>query len=222
MAQKFKNWIVCSPIDADYLKEQLPSDVAVSVISNGVDTEYFTPVTSSPEPDTLLVSGLFTKFVNIEAARYFVRDVFPLLRTARPELMLYLVGPASATVRKLAGPNVIVTGEVPDLRHYVARASVICVPVLTGAGTRNKILQAWSIGRPVVSTPQGLEGLAGKDERDLLVATTPQDFAEKILRLLTDAVLYQRLVANGQKIIISTYAMMVINQSLERLLKRSL
>lgn len=215
LAHTFKNWVVCSPVDADYLRNNLSSDILLSTIPNGVNVQYYAPTNTPSQSNILLISGLFTKFVNIEAAEYFVKDIFPLILEKRPDALLYLVGPAGTQVRKLSQKNIIVTGEVLDMRPYVTRATIVCVPVLTGTGTRNKILQAWSIGRPVVSTPEGAEGLVGTNGEELFIAKSPDEFAEKVLQLLFSGALRENMIRKSIARITSTYDMVVISKDLE-------
>jgi glycosyltransferase involved in cell wall biosynthesis len=213
LGRTYKRWVVCSPIDAAYLSSVLPRDAGVSVLPNMVNTDHYS--FSRTKQDALVVSsGLFTKFVNIEAANYFVREVWPTVISLRPETHLLLVGPAGRDVRALARPNIDVVGEVRDIREYVRRATVIAVPVLTGSGTRNKILQAWSMGRPVVTTYQGAEGLEGKDDVHYLLARDAKDFAQKILMILGDPSKAEALANAGRLLVEQKYSPSAIEEQL--------
>ncbi|MDD5109708.1 MAG: glycosyltransferase family 4 protein [Patescibacteria group bacterium] len=220
LLKRFPYWVVCSPLDAEYLKTMAPPEAKFWVIPNGVDTEYFRPITRVPETNTILFSGLMDKFVNVQAAIFLVKEILPHITRAVPNVVVYLVGPKpSVSVRRLASQNVKVIGVAPDLREYLARGQVVACPVQTGVGTRNKILQAWAVGRPVVTTTKGLEGLEGANERDVLCADTAMDFARQTVRLLQDAALRQRLAENGLALVRERYAMEIIIQRVNELLE---
>ncbi len=215
MLRRFRHWVVCSPLDADYLRRLAPPATRLLVIPNGVDTEEFHPASTPSEPHRLLFSGLMDKFVNTQAAEWLVTKILPLIANQIPDVQLFIVGPHPTTkVRRLAGPRVAVMGEVADLREQIAAARVIVCPMKTGVGTRNKILQAWAMGRPVVTTAKGLEGLEAEPEQHALVADDAESFARQTVRLLSDAELRQRLSANGLRLIHARYSLDAMGRTL--------
>jgi glycosyltransferase involved in cell wall biosynthesis len=113
---------------------------------------------------------------------------------------------------RLAG--VTVTGYVDDLRDYVNKATVVLCPVRVGAGTRNKILQAMAMRRPVVSTPLGAEGLEYEEGRDLLIASDAESFAVQTLRLLDDSQLAETLAENGRNLVQQHYSVNLLESML--------
>ena len=167
----------------------------------GVDTRAFPPAPPAvEEPGLILLVGFFGHAPNVDAARWFVGDVLPRVRVARPAAHVALVGrePPPA-VRALADPRVVeVTGFVPDLRPWLARAQVVVVPVREGGGVRGKVLEAWAAARPVVATERGVAGLAARDGENVLVADDVVTFAAHVARLLGDAELRRRLGAAGR------------------------
>jgi glycosyltransferase involved in cell wall biosynthesis len=130
----------------------------------------------------------------IEAVRYFVEDILPLIRERLPEVQFHIVGAKpTEQVTRLASPGVMVHGQVPDMRPYYRKASVVVVPLLRGGGTRLKILEAAASGKPVVSTSLGAEGLDLTPGQDLLVADSASEFADSVIRLVENRERRQQL-----------------------------
>ena len=136
----------------------------VAVIPNGVDLAEFSPGAMPEASPTLLFSGLMSYYPNQQGIRWFVNDVFPLVRRRVPRARLVIAGAAPPRwLQLLAGDHIEVTGYVPDIRPYIERASVVIAPLMIGGGTRVKILEAQAMARPVVSTSLGAEGLDLED-----------------------------------------------------------
>jgi glycosyltransferase involved in cell wall biosynthesis len=130
----------------------------------------------------------------------------PRIAERVPEVKLTIVGKDPVPeVRRLAGERVIVTGFVDDVRPYIDRASIFVCPMRKGAGIKNKLLQAWAMAKPVVSTSIALGGLYAKPGENILVADTPAEFSEAVIRLLKNSVLRQALGGAGLKIIRGHY-----------------
>ena len=120
----------------------------------------------------------------------------------RPKLVFYIVGgDPPEEVRQLAGPNVVVTGTVPDVRPYVYKAAVFVVPLRMGGGTRLKVLEGLSMKKAMVSTSLGCEGIDVVDGTHLLIADTPEAFANAVLRVLGDPALVDRLATAGRDLV---------------------
>ncbi len=144
------------------------------------------PQPERPEEDVIVFSGNFEYHPNVSAVRFFRERIWPDLRARSPGLRWRLVGRNPEGVRRcVAGdPRIELTGPVPDAVHALAAAKVVVAPLLSGSGTRFKILEAWAAGRAVVSTTLGAEGLAAADGEHLLVADTPAAFTGAVARLL--------------------------------------
>jgi glycosyltransferase involved in cell wall biosynthesis len=124
---------------------------------------------------------------NKGAVTRFTSQVLPLLLARRPNLQFTIVGRnPTEEIRALAGPNVTVTGDVPDVRPYLSRASLMIVPLLIGGGTRLKIVEAMGMRCPVVSSTIGAEGLGLTHDRELLLADDTESFAQAVLALIDD------------------------------------
>jgi sugar transferase (PEP-CTERM/EpsH1 system associated) len=163
----------------------------VTAVPNGVDLDYFSPRASESaerQPPTLVFSGVMDYRPNVDGVAWFVRSILPSIRTAVPDVRLFIVGNRpSKTVQRLASdPGVIVTGFVPDVREYVARG-VSIAPLRIARGIQNKVLEAMAMGRPIVATPQAFEGIDAEPGRDLMVAADEREFAARTIECLQDS-----------------------------------
>jgi polysaccharide biosynthesis protein PslH len=187
---------LCSDLDAS--RSGLGN---VVVVPNGYDPP--DPPAGRDEiadPPRLLLAGNFLYPPNADAARFLVTDILPLLKQSRPDVTVRLVGePNEAVARLDAPPDVSVAGRVETMEPELARADLVVVPVRYGSGTRVKIIEAAANRIPVVSTTLGAEGLGFESGRELLVADTPQDFADACVRLLADPELRRSLADEAEK-----------------------
>lgn len=211
--------VAVSDPDAALLRAMDPS-IRVTTVPNGVDTDYFRAVPDvAPEPGRIVFVGGFNWFPNLDAIRWFVDTTLPRIAAALPQARLTVVGrqPDTATTRLIAAnPRIELTGEVDDIRPIVSRASVFVVPLRIGGGTRLKILDALSMGRAVVSTTVGCEGLAVEPGRSILIADDPESLARETARVLADPVLRGRLGAEGRALVKRRYDWRVIARDLDR------
>jgi sugar transferase (PEP-CTERM/EpsH1 system associated) len=197
----------------------------VSVVPNGVDADgYRSSVDASLNGSSRLNNprivfiGRMDYHANVDAVQWFCRHVFPRVRRARPDVVLQIVGghPTGA-VRRLASPGAVeVTGFVPDVRPYLAEASAVVVPLRIGGGTRLKILEALAMGKAVISTALGAEGLEAVGGREVLIANSPEEFAHQVVAVLSDADLRARLGAAGRRLAVDKYDWKGIVRELER------
>lgn len=162
-------------------------------VPNGVDTDYFAASGAPPVADNLVFTGMLAYRPNWDAVHYLVEEIFPRIRAERPACTLTIVGKGHESLRHLAGPGVTFTGVVPDVRPYVEQAAVAVVPLRMGGGTRLKVVEAMAMGKPIVSTALGSEGIAARDQEHLLTADDPAGFAAAVLRLLSEPALGTRL-----------------------------
>ncbi len=187
---RFDGILAVSDADRDTLRHLYPEvrSKPIAVIPTGVDTEYFTPPPEPPRAPHLVFTGSMDWLPNEDAVLFFCREILPLVRAEEPRATLSIVGRLpTARVRALATePGVEVTGTVDDVRPHVGRAAVCVVPLRIGGGTRLKIFEAMAMGRAVVSTSIGAEGLPLEPGRHLLVADGARAFADAVLDLLRD------------------------------------
>jgi len=201
----------------------LAPDTPTIVGANAVDVDYFRPSVGPPSGDALVMTGLMHYRPNIDGAVYFVNEIFPLILASRPDMVFYIVG-AGATdeLKRLAGPNVVVTDTVPDVRPYVHDAAVFVVPLRMGGGTRLKVLEGLSMAKAVVSTSVGCEGIDVVHGEHLLVADNPQAFADAVLKLGNDAELAGLLGRQGRALVEQRYKWESVVNQLERFYHRLL
>jgi hypothetical protein len=191
--------------------------VPAIAIPNGVDTGFFAPMQGVPaEPDSIAFEGSMRFGPNVDAAMYLCREIFPLIKARRPSAKLWLIGrdPAPA-VRALACESIIVTGTVPDVRPYLARAAVFVCPLRQGGGIRNKILQAWAMEKAVVATSRSLGGLPARDGFNLMIRDSAAEFAVATDSLLADAPRRLLLGSNARTTVTSGYGWSAQAQRLE-------
>jgi len=179
---RFSLLLVPSAEDARRVREIAPGSV-VEVYPNSIP---LAPQPAAPEEDLLAFSGNLEYHPNASAVRFFRQRVWPLLRARWPELRWRLIGKNPQAVRRFVrgDPRIELTGPVEDAIEALAAAKVVVAPVLAGSGTRVKILEAWAAGRAVVSTTLGAEGLSARAGEHLLLADTPQAFADAVSSLL--------------------------------------
>jgi sugar transferase (PEP-CTERM/EpsH1 system associated) len=177
------------------------------VIPTGVDTEYFAPAGPSSDDPELVFTGSMDWLPNEDAMRYFCEAILPRIRAAEPRARLTIVGRApTPAVRRLAEiAGVDVTGGVPDVRPYLARAAACIVPLRIGGGTRLKIFEAMAMGKAVVSTTVGAEGLPIVWGEHAAIADDPDGFSRAVLRVLRDRAYRRRLEEAGRALVTSQY-----------------
>lgn len=190
--------IYVSRLDAAYARRWV-GEARLEVVQNGVDFEAFAPVADPPEPGTVAFIGALDFPPNIDAVRHFVATAWPSIHAGDGRRRLRIVGrrPVPA-VRALADvPGVEVIPDVPDVRPYLARAAAVIVPIRTGGGLKNKVLEACAMRRPVVAHPRALAGLTVRVGSDVLSASRPESWIRCVTRLLDEPDCAARLARNG-------------------------
>jgi polysaccharide biosynthesis protein PslH len=181
----------------------------LTLVPNGVDLDFFRPTPDEEHEDELLFLASLDWHPNADALRYFVSKILPIVRARRPGVILRIVGRKApeSMIKQYAGlPGCDFVGEVADVRSYLARATVIIVPLNIGGGSRIKILEAFAAGKAVVATTIGAEGLNVVSGDQLLIADPPSAFAAAIEDLLSSPGLRHRLGNNGRKLVSNQYS----------------
>jgi glycosyltransferase involved in cell wall biosynthesis len=156
-------------------------------VPNGVDTDYFVPTGEPEDPCSMVFVGSFAfDPANVDAATYLIRDVFPAIRRRLPQATLTVVGrDPPGEVLALSGEGVRVIASPDDVRPYLSRASLVVLPMRSGAGTKVRIAAAMAMGKAILTTPLGSEGLDAVPGEDIEVADS-QAFADAAVELLSD------------------------------------
>ena len=193
----------------------------ITVIPTGVDTDYFRPSPTQEEPATLVFSGAMDWMPNEDAIVYFIKRILPLIRKQIPNTSVCVVGrnPSRALVELAANHRGIeITGIVDDIRPFVPRAAVYVVPLRIGGGTRLKIFEAMAMGKAVVSTTIGAEGLPVHPGQDILIADDPGEFADQTIQLLRAPTRRAELGRTARELVERTYSWDAVVQPFEKVL----
>lgn len=208
--------VTVSELDKSRLSRIVPASRIV-VIPNGVDTDYFRPQPENIIRGNLVFVGGMNWYPNRDAVLYLGKEIWPILKREIPEVSLTLVGgapPREFLDRAHRDPRVRVTGFVDDVRPYLHRAEVYVCPMRDGGGTRLKILDALAVGKAIVSTSIGCEGIAVEPGRDVLIADTPRQFVDHVKRALADSHTRNRLGEAGRALAERQYSWTAIGQRL--------
>jgi polysaccharide biosynthesis protein PslH len=215
---------LCSAEDERRLLDVIPG-ARTAVIPNAADVEYYQPRPTDPPPDgrTVVFFGLLSYAPNIDGVIYFVQKIWPRVAEAHPEARLKIIGgSAPRSLLLLAGPRVELTGFVPDLRSHLAGAAAVVTPLRLGGGTRLKIVEAMAMGKAIVSTTLGAEGIAAIPGRDLLIEDQPEAFADAVNRLLGDPELAGGVGRSARSLAVERYSWSSAARALEGFYRRIL
>jgi len=222
--ERFDGVLAVSDADRDTFEHLYPGSLRkpAHVVPTGVDTEFFAPTPSAAASRRLVFTGSMDWLPNEDAMVFFVREVLSLIRAEEPDVTLSIVGRApTPAVRKLARePGVHVTGAVDDVRPYVDEAAVYVVPLRIGGGTRLKIFEAMAMGKAVVSTTVGAEGLPVVDGTHMMLADDPRSFARETVALIRDLDRRRQLERAARALVVSKYDWSAVAGELEQALLR--
>ncbi len=221
--RRFDLVLAVSDTDRDTLRREYGEDLLARthVVATGVDTSYFQPApVGEVAPHHLVFTGSMDWIPNEDAMVYCCEQILPRIRAQVPDATLSIIGRApTPAVRRLGDAEGIeVTGAVDDVRPHVATGAVYVVPLRIGGGTRLKIFEAMAMGKAVVSTTVGAEGLPLTDGVDVVLADDPQAFAERTVALLRDAEMRARLGASARRLVVDRYDWSAVSGDLEQAL----
>ena len=202
--------------DADTIRKW--GVASVHIVPNGVDIESYESVSEVEQKDDLLSISSLDWFPNADALEYFATQIMPLVRKQHPSAVLRIVGrrpPDSLRNKLTILDGIDFVGEVPDVRPYLKRASVVVVPLRIGGGSRLKILEALAAGKAVVSTSVGAEGLDLVPSQEICIADGPAEFARTVVALLTSSNDRRRIGLAGRARVEKEYGWEQISQHLE-------
>ncbi len=209
--------VAVSEDDSQRLATLAPA-ARVSWIPTGVDIDYFRPCAGQERPAHLVFSGSMDWHPNDDAVRHFMGEILPLVRRDVPDVTFSIVGrnPSDRLRAAAAAASVEVTGTLDDIRPAIAQAALCVVPLRAGSGTRLKIFEAMAMGKAVVSTTLGAEGLAMESGRHFVAADSPRAFADAVIALLREDHRRRRIAAAGRALVEARYSWAQVAQPFER------
>jgi polysaccharide biosynthesis protein PslH len=221
--RRFDLVLAVSDTDKDTFQRLYPDALRAPAftVATGVDTAFFAPPrATSMSPRHLVFTGSMDWIPNEDAMRHFCHDILPLIRQQEPDTTVSIVGraPTPAVQRLAEIPGVAVTGRVDDVRDYIGKAAVYIVPIRIGGGTRLKIFEAMGMGRAVVSTTIGAEGLPVTDGRNVVIADTPDRFAAAVITLFRDPARRVQLERAARDLVVTHYDWSAVAGQLEEAL----
>jgi glycosyltransferase involved in cell wall biosynthesis len=217
LAPRFAVNVMMSSLDAALLRARAP-EARTTVVPNGTDTEYFRPDTSKPAEGCVAFVGPTFGHPNRDAVEFLLSEIWPKIHAANHRTSLRLIGANAPEdrARYAAQPGVSALGYLSDIRPSIAETCCCVVPIRIGGGTRLKILDAWAMGKAVVSTSVGCEGLAAVDGENILIRDTPEAIAEGVLRITQDDDLRTHLEQNARRTAVELYSWDSSGQTLRR------
>jgi polysaccharide biosynthesis protein PslH len=199
---------------------ELCQDGHYSVIPNGVDIDYFYPLSSPTQANRLIWVGGMGSPYNADAVDYFLTSIWPLIRQRRPQVQVDFIGSSpTALLRKAAAldANIRVLGFVDDIRTPVQEAAVFIAPIRSGSGTKIKVLNAMAQAKAVVATSIALEGIEATDGESAYCADDPETYAQRVLELLDRPELAGQMGRNARTLIETKYSWTVIDRDIKQL-----
>jgi sugar transferase (PEP-CTERM/EpsH1 system associated) len=216
---RFDLVLAVSDVDSKTFRQLYPASQSrpIHVVHTGVDTSFFAPDTAPPQPAHLVFTGSMDWLANEDAMVYFVQEILPLIKDAEPDVTLTIVGRApTPAVQRLANRSGIqVTGNVDDVRPYIAAATVYVVPLRIGGGTRLKIFEAMSMGKAVVSTTVGAEGLPVTAGHNIRIADGPSNFADAVVSLIRNTHVRELIEREARQLVVQRYDWTIVGRDLE-------
>jgi glycosyltransferase involved in cell wall biosynthesis len=191
----------------------------VQTIDTAVDTDFFRPREGVEQADQIVFVGSLDWLPNQDGLTFFARSIWPLIRAKKPSARFQIVGrnPSDEIIELGRIEGIEVIGTVPDTRPWLAQAAVVAVPLRIGGGTRIKIFEAMAMGKAVVSTSLGAEGLPVTSGQDLLIADQPEQFAAAVLVLLERPQERRRLAVLARKLVEENYSAETVARQFERI-----
>jgi glycosyltransferase involved in cell wall biosynthesis len=213
----FKSCIVCSEVDMrKVLQKGLSSNPWV--VPNSVDTEFFrTNGERSADNHDIVFVGNMSFAPNVDAVKFFVRVIFPKIVADIPSGRFLIVGkrPIESVLNLSDGKTITVTGEVPDVRKYYRECALVVTPIRFGGGTRVKILEAMAMGKAIVSTSVGAEGISVEDNRDIILADNENIFAEKCVMLLRNKAKRREIGYHARSLVTQFYDRQAVEEKIK-------
>jgi len=220
LLEHYPRVLVTSPHDQEALISLSTTPQAkerIVVLPNGVDLDYFTPLDIPRDPATLIFTGKMSYHANVAAAETLINQIIPQIWQQMPEVKLLIVGkdPPDHLLAQTKDARITVTGFVPDIRPYLAQATISVLPMQYGVGIQNKALEAMAMATPVISTPQSVSALQAQIGQDVIVAETPGAMAQQVVTLLKNVKLRELTGRAGRNYVVTHHDWDKVVESLE-------
>lgn len=194
------------------------SNAKVQVVPNGVDIDYFLPNSPKVKSNSLVFIGTMTWYPNLDAMRFFKDEIWPLIKKSVPDITINVIGknpPDDFLKFSQKDGSFNFLGFVDDVRPYISESAIYVVPLRFGGGSRLKILDALAMGKAIISTKVGAEGINVTNDKDIIIADKPEEFANQIISLLKDTKKLNRMETNARKLAVEQYSWKSIAPKLE-------
>ena len=213
--QYFDNKTIISEQDKNLI--QHPQKQEIKVVPNGVDTNYFKAIPYAKEFE-LLFNGNMDYPPNVESVEYLVNKIMPLVWKKLPKVRLLISGASPhKKVLALKSNKVEISGWVDDIRENFAKSKILVAPMLTSIGLQNKLLEAMAMQLPCITSTLANNALGAKHNEQIMVADTPEQFAQFVIELLQDETKAKKIGMNGYKFVINNFNWQSATALLERL-----
>lgn len=215
--------IVMSNEDKNFIASIIKNPAKIEVVSNGVDSQWFkNKKRKNPKQPTILFVGTFKWLPNVEAVNYLVKKIWPLIKNQISNAKLWIVG--NAPTQQIQNyqhqdQSIKVSGQISDIRDAFKQAHILIAPVLSGKGTRYKILEAMASETPVVGTKTAVEGLAVRDKQEVLISNSAQGLAKMTIQILQNKNLRRKLAQNAFNFVSKNYDWDLIAKKLDKVYK---
>lgn len=201
----FNSVIVLTERDKKLI-ENLNDNIKATIIPTGVDTDFYKPNDYTDSEKNLVFVGHYKHFPNADAIVYFVKNIYPKVVQKVPNIKLYIVGSGvTKAVEDLKNNNIIITGEVEDIRQYLKKPNIFVAPVRLGGGIKGKVLEAMAMGVPVVATKEAISGIDYSIGNFALISDDIDVFADNVVKLYNNETMYKALSDNSRKIVEANY-----------------
>jgi sugar transferase (PEP-CTERM/EpsH1 system associated) len=206
IARRFSHALVCTAGEKRDFERLFPG-IAVSLVGNGVDLDYFRSSGATKQPGSIVFTGVMDYFPNVDAVTWFCDRVLPMVQAQIPEATLTICGsrPNPAVLRLAQRRGLAVTGRVPDTRPYLDAAEIFVAPLRVARGVQNKVLEALAMGLPCVASSVAWRGTVVPQGDGILVADDAAEFAERVVRLLRSSALRAEMAVKGRAAVEAEY-----------------
>lgn len=219
LLKKFNILIAITDAQRDFYRKYIKTAKIVE-IQVGVDKKNFIIQPKNKEDDrTLLFLGIMNYYPNIDAVKYFCEQIFPIIKQYKQGVRFYIVGknPTDEVLQFHNGEDIIVTGYVDDIKEYLTKATVVVIPIRMGSGLRIKIIESMAAGKAIVATKEAVEGIKAENKKHLIIASSAEEFAGWVVKLLDDKNLRDKLGVSARKFVEENFAEEIVKNKWQKL-----